>query len=257
MMDPITVAGAGAIANSEVGKEVGKALVLPLAEKLGNALADLGDIYWFYQTECLSKIFTRWAAARNNKPLSQEDFRKILPLLQLASVQSDEELQAKWAALLENTVTGVAGILPSFGQTLSQLTSEEARFLDRIFEFVSQPTGYLSERRPGMVPMDSVRLINIYDSSINTGINPAEREAFKDRMSEEQLRNYDKLTQAELVIQDLERLGIITQEQRAEPNRYLGPDTIKIPAGRSAVFQREYSLTQYGISFILAVARSE
>ena len=41
MMDPITVAGAGAVVNSEIGKEVGKALVLPLAEKLGNALADL------------------------------------------------------------------------------------------------------------------------------------------------------------------------------------------------------------------------
>lgn len=254
MMDPTTVAGAAAIVNSDVGK----ALMLPLAQQLGLALGDLGAFYRDQQKEYLARLGAKWAPLRSNKPpLTLENLRRIMPLLQLASVQGNEELQAKWAALLENTVTGVAGILPSFGQTLSQLTSEEAQFLDRIFTFVSQPTGYLSEHRPGMAPLDSVRLINIYDPSINTGINHAEREAFKDRMSEEQLRNYDKLTQAELVIQDLERLGIITQEQRAEPNRYLGPDTIKIPAGRSAVFRREYSLTQYGMSFIQAVARSE
>jgi len=253
MIDPKLVEGMALAAFFK--SDAGKKLMLPLAEELGLSLGDLGNIYRFYQREFLEKIFTKWAESRGNKPpLNQEDFRKVMPLLQLASVQNDEELQTRWAALLENTVTTTDGILPSFGQTLSQLTSEEARFLDRLFAFVSQPKGYLSEHRPGREPMEYAALIKVYDPSINTGVNPAERELFKEKMSEEQLKNYDKLTQAELVIQDLERLGIITQTQRAEPDRYIGVGTTKIPAGRSQIVLRsEYSFTQYGVSFVRAV----
>jgi Abortive infection alpha len=235
--------------------DAGKKLLSPLFEQLGLSLSDLAGIYRFYQNECLEKVFTKWGASRANKPpLSAEDFRKVMPLLLLASVQSDEELQTRWATLLENTVMASDGILPSFGQTLSQLTSEEARFLDRLFMLVSQPKGYLSEHRPGREPLEHLTLVKLYDPSINAGVNPAERELFKEQMSEEQRRNYDKLTQAELVIQDLERLGIIAQTQRAEADRYVVFGTAKIPIeGSQTVLRSEYSFTQYGISFVRTV----
>ena len=68
------------------------------------------------------------------------------------------------------------------------------------------------------------------------------------------MKNYDKLTQAELVIQDLERLGIITQIQRAERDRYAFFGAVKIPVERSqTVLRSEYLFTQYGISFVRAV----
>ena len=236
--------------------DAGKKLLLPLAEQLGFSLGDIGEIYRFYQNEFLGKIFTKWEASRGNKPLSQEDVRKVMPLLQLASVQSDDELQTMWATLLENTLISTDGILPSFGQTHSQLTSEEARFLDRLFASVSQPKGYLSKHRPGREPLEYVALIKVYDPTINTGINPAERELFKEQMSEEQGTNYDKLTKADLVIQDLQRLGIITQTQRAEPERSAVFGTTKIPVmGSQTVLRSEYSFTQYGVSFVSAVTR--
>jgi hypothetical protein len=168
-------------------------------------------------------------------------------------MQSDEELQARWAALLENTVTATEGVLPSFGQTLSELTSEEAKYLDRLWALVSQPTDYLSEHRVGRDPFDYATLIKVYDPLLKV-ISPAEREVFKDKMTAEQLKDYDRLTQVELVIQDLERLGIISHEPIVEPDRYIESGPNKIPAGRSqAILRSRYSFTQYGVSFIRAV----
>jgi abortive infection alpha-like protein len=255
-MDPklLTEAGALAFLNTEPGKK----LVSPLAEQLGLSLGDVGEIYRFYQSEFLAKIFTKWAAARGSKPpLSEEDLLKAMPLLQLASVQSNEELQAKWAALLESTVTTTDAVLPSFGQTLSQLSAEEAKFLDRLFALVTQPTGYLSEHRLGRDPFDYATLVRVYDPRL-TAMNPAEREIFKEAMSKEQLENYDKLTQAELLIQDLERLGIISREQRAEPDRSIDFGAIKVPVMHSqTILRTEYSFTQYGVSFVRAVTPRE
>jgi Abortive infection alpha len=129
--------GEATVALTALKSDAGKKLLAPLAEQLGIALGDLGNIYRFYQGECLEKIFTKWAASRGDKPaLNQEEWRKVMPLLQLASVQGDEELQTRWAALLEHTVTTNNGFLPSFGQTLAQLTSDEAKFLDRLFNAV-------------------------------------------------------------------------------------------------------------------------
>jgi hypothetical protein len=193
-MEPkVVVAEAGA-ALAFLKSDVGKKLLGGLADQLGLALADIGEVYRFYQNQFLEGIFTKWAAAREGKPpLSGEDFLRVMPLLQLASVQSDEELQARWAALLESTVTATDAVLPSFGQTLSQLSAEEAKFLDRLFTFVTQPTGYLSEHRLGRDPFDYATLVRVYDPRL-TAMNPAERQVFKDSMTKEQLQNYDKLT---------------------------------------------------------------
>ena len=62
-------------------------------------------------------------------------FAAAVPLLQAASVQTDEELQERWAALLECSVASPDDVLPSFGLTLSQLTAEEARYLQRLNEY--------------------------------------------------------------------------------------------------------------------------
>jgi hypothetical protein len=243
-----------AFASSDIGKKI----FSPIADEAGKALGSFGEIYRFYQDEYLRSVFKKWGNNRHGKELCSDDLKKIMPLLQLASVQSEDELQDRWAALLENTVSGSQGVLPSFGQTLSQLTSEEARFLDRLFKVATQPQPYLAPHRPGMGPFSRVNLINIYDSSIHTGINPAEREFFKEQLSHEQVENYDKLTQAELVIRDLIRLGIIAEETAGEIDDYMPSEFGISPAGpftRSPIhMESRYSLSHYGVSFIQAVA---
>jgi hypothetical protein len=267
-MDPIQLVAATAIATATL-TEAGKKLIAPVTEQIGLALGDLAGIYRFYQNENLGKIFTKWGESRKEKPpLTEEDIRKILPLIPLASVQSDDDLQSRWAALLEHTVTSESGTLPSFGQTLSQLTVDEAKFIDRLFAFVMQPKPNLPQYSPGRNPMKREKLIEIYDPAIHAGINPAERQFFKDKFTPEQKENWAKLDQAELVIQDLERLRILVQEWTSGSDGYVEIPTVNsfrldspIAGKKVAVhyseLQSNYSLSPYGVSFIRAVSSGE
>lgn len=57
-----------------------------------------------------------------------------LPALQAALNEDDDELQARWAALLANAAAPGAAIPPSFVEILRQLSSPDARFLWTVFE---------------------------------------------------------------------------------------------------------------------------
>ncbi len=219
-------------------------LLAPITKHCGEALGYFGDVIRFYTHDNLRKIFTKWAEAESGRTLDIDAFKKILPLLQLAATVSNEELQTRWASLLESATADTEGFLLSFGQTLSQLTAEEARYLDRLWQQVSAPTGALSVNRPGRIPLTFEALVNVFDPEINTGINAAEWEQFRSRMTDEQKANYKRLVQAELVIRDFERLGILAHEPVADLDRFSRTRTKLRP---------EYSFTSYGVSFIQAV----
>jgi hypothetical protein len=256
MIDPTPLQGLTGTATAALilSSEVGKKLTVPMAEQFGLIFGDVGAAL----RANIDKVLGKWTPLRNGKLLSAEEQLRALPLLLLASTQSDEELQSRWAALLDNTVTEASGVLPSFGQTLSQLTAGEARFLDRLFAFVTRPRNYLSGNRHGRDPIDYFTLIGVYDPSIKTAINVLERNLLGDKISKEQLEEYDRLTQAELIIQDLERLGIIARDQVAESERIPNSDFYSSPIGElRTVLRPEYSLTQYGVSFISAMTPKE
>lgn len=103
----------------------------------------------------------------------------------------------------------------------------------------SEPKPYLSEHRPGREPLSYITLVNMFDPNINTGVNAAEMAG--DKVPFEQIANYGRLGHAELVIQDLERLGILTHEP-----------VLQSPQNRPKL-RSDYSLTQYGVSFVRAV----
>lgn len=253
MVDAKSVAEA-ATALACLKMDIVKKLLGPVAEQFGNALGDLGDIYRFYQRENLEKIFTKWAESRGDKPgLDLEDFGKVLPLLQMASVQSDDELQDRWAALLENTVNTTEGALPSFGHTLSQLTPEEARFIDRLVVFCTEQYGI--DEPLAKASFRHSTLIRVYDPNINQIITVAEYEAQKEKKPGEST-NVDKLNQAKLIIQDLERLGIIAQAYTAEFDRHARIGEYKVPIeGTKPILRSEYEFTEYGVSFIRAIKK--
>jgi hypothetical protein len=75
--------------------------------------------------------------------------RTLLPLLQYASLENDEYLQERWAALLANAGRCEdSELLPSFVEILRQLSPLEAHLLDRMYSRV------IDERSstPGTVP---------------------------------------------------------------------------------------------------------
>ena len=255
--DPDTVNALGKALSSEPVKE----LIGPAAHEAGIFFGDVANMFRFYATENLEKTGSRWARNREQEKLGKgqvldaEEFRRVMPLLTAASMVADDELQERWAALLESAASAEPDYLPSFGQTLSQLTADEARYLDRLWEFVSQPLDYLSDRPPGMQPLTDFRLFQIYDPTIGPSVNAAERQLSKDKLSAEQIEMYERFMHAKLVIDDLVRLGILDQTQKAEPEATynIGGASVGIRGSRTFLVP-EYSLSHYGISFIHAVS---
>jgi len=253
-IDPIEVAGE--IVRRSLDSEAGRNLLGPLTKNLGLILGEISDIARFYTKQNLESIFTKWAARRKGEPLDPEGegFKRVLPLLRDAAMQSDDELQERWASLLENVANDAKGVLPSFGQTLSQVTSAEARYLDRIWERVLAPNPYNSGKRKGREELSYSTLLDIYHPKLRAP-SPAELRAFPDRMSPEKLAAFDEVTNFELTLHDLERLSLLEKIVRyvSDAKIYeIEGKRVSIPSERGGM-ATSYALTQYGVNFILAV----
>lgn len=64
--------------------------------------------------------------------------KTLFPLLEFSSLEddADEAMASRWAALLANAAAGDRGaaVLPSFPRILAELSSDEARILDALYE---------------------------------------------------------------------------------------------------------------------------
>jgi hypothetical protein len=251
-IDPTELAGA--VVEKALDSEPVRNLLGPVTQNIGLTLGQFSDIARFYIEENLSKIFTRWAAQRKGAPLEPEEFKRVLPLLRDAAVQSDDDLQERWASLLEHVASDTNGVLPSFGQTLTQITSAEARYLDRVWECVTAPKDYNSGKRDGRDELSYFDLIDIYNPELRAP-SPAEMRVYKDRMSPEQLAAFDEMTNFELMLHDLERLSLlekVVQYVSVATRHNIGGEVVSLQTDRSGM-KISYALTQYGVNFIWAV----
>lgn len=67
--------------------------------------------------------------------------RLFLPLLESASIEDDEDMRQRWAALLANASAVTGSVHPSFIDILKRLSPEDARLLDRLYDYcVSKKT---------------------------------------------------------------------------------------------------------------------
>jgi len=251
---PDLVDVAGAIVEKALDSSPVQNLLGPLTTNLGLMLGDITDVARFYLGENLGKVFTKWDKQRDGKPLEPEEFRRVIPLLQSAAMQSNDELQERWAALLEKTASGDEKILPSFGQTLSQISAEEARFLDRIWELVTRPRDYVSSQPMGRTAMSSHNLLDLYAPNLRA-LSPAEvnfANIRQEQLSSEQLAGIQKMQQFELILHEFERLGLIMrQTELVQPTHYLvGDQTVSF--GHQHL-EESYALTQYAVNFVDAV----
>ena len=157
--------------------------------------------------------------------------------------------------MLENVANEAKGVLPSFGQTLSQITPAEARYLDGIWEYVTAPNPYNSGKRQGRDELKYSNLMEIYNPKLRAP-SPGEMRIYRSRRSPEQLAAFDEMTNFELVLHDLERLSLlekVVQYVSGDVSRYdIGGELVPIPSEHSGL-KTSYALTQYGVNFILAV----
>jgi len=143
-----------------------RALFGPTVEQAGIFLGYIAERGRHFATENIEKVFGKLGLnlQAEGRVLTDEEFRRILPLLSAASMQSSDELQERFAALLQSAPTADPNYLPGFAQTLEQISADEAQFLDRISAFLIQlSTGSKSPRV--MEPLSESLLIYIYDKA--------------------------------------------------------------------------------------------
>jgi hypothetical protein len=231
-----------------------KNLFSPLTREIGGTLGDFGSIVRFYSHRNLEAIFTKWAESRRT-PIGSKDFEKALPLLPLAAGVTDEELQDRWAALLESAVTTKKGFLPSFGRTLSELTPEEAHFLGRLRKAASVRCRFAPDGidiTPRVISY--AELLKIFDSTIDPGGDRPEWDILGLKVTERVPGTAEKKAQAMLVIQDFERLGILAQHHLldVEATSPLA-GAASTPREPRPTLRSSFALTPYGLRFIIAV----
>ncbi len=105
----------------------------PLADQIGDMLGDCGRLARFKNLVNISKKMQKFAVecgieVRIIPP------RILLPAVHYASLEDDDALQEKWAALLANTSVDPDHIPPSFPDILHSLTPVEVRLLDRVYD---------------------------------------------------------------------------------------------------------------------------
>jgi hypothetical protein len=64
----------------------------------------------------------------------QVPFRTLVPLVEGGSLEDDEHMTEKWAALLANAAGGESNVPPSFPSVLRELEPTEARLLDVVYD---------------------------------------------------------------------------------------------------------------------------
>lgn len=113
-------------------RELAVQFVSPMAEEVGQYLADRARIYRYQATIRALQKAREQLASCGIKPRSIE-LKRLIPMLEGASLEEDERLVSQWAGLIASAATG-SDTLPAFAEILRQLTREEARMLEFIHD---------------------------------------------------------------------------------------------------------------------------
>jgi hypothetical protein len=124
-------------------REVGGVLVRPGADILGQYFAARLQIF------LIPKMLRALQAA--NEEIVKSGLRahriepkRLIPLLEGASLEEDDDLAFRWAGLIATAAIST-DTLPAFADVLRQLTPEEARMLDFMFDNFGRVPGFVEE----------------------------------------------------------------------------------------------------------------
>jgi hypothetical protein len=105
----------------------------PLSEEVGMLFGDKVRVYrvknWIRTTLKTERLLREAGLSPNAVPP-----RLFLPIMEASSVEENELLQDMWAGLLATASQETDDISPSFIETMKQLTPNEARFLQGLYE---------------------------------------------------------------------------------------------------------------------------
>jgi hypothetical protein len=162
-------------------KDVINRLFGPFADQLGGLMADPIRVRRYQRSLKLFEKVARLSAARGIE-LKAVPLKTILPILEYASVEEDEDLHNRWANLLANSAIDSDRVRPFFPDALRQLGPTEARLLDYMrdvdLEFSRRSFGSVQKLREEDLAVHSFpKILEAYEKVIGAG-PPVGMEAF-------------------------------------------------------------------------------
>ena len=109
-------------------------LVAPLSQEIGESLGVWAKHYRFKNGLKMLQKTQSMLAKAGIEPHAVNP-RLFLPIIECASVEDDDDMQSRWAALLANAATTMKSVHPSYIEILKQLSPEDARLLDQLCDF--------------------------------------------------------------------------------------------------------------------------
>ena len=116
----------------------------PSAKHLGEELLERGKKVGSKAASLLA------AVGREPEPVEP---KLLIPLVQAASLETDESLSDKWAALLANAADPAqqVRVQPGFAEVLRQLTPVDAQILERVYSGVTADTFQLGNEPESII----------------------------------------------------------------------------------------------------------
>ncbi|MDD2516235.1 MAG: Abi-alpha family protein [Candidatus Gracilibacteria bacterium] len=117
----------------------------------------------FKRFENANKLFIRAKKITEgvSEELQEPPLKISMPLIENASLESEDELQEKWANLLANSLTNKKDIKPAFIEILKELSSIEVKILDKIYEEAKNTGGILTNIQFSSEKIAQIFLISI------------------------------------------------------------------------------------------------
>ena len=107
----------------------------PAAEEFGLALQDKAKLYRYKNLIKIMEKAKKYAE-RSNIDIKEIPLRTLIPIIECASLEDNENLAEKWAALIANAATrdSIRKLHPSYAQILKEMSPNDAFLLDAIYE---------------------------------------------------------------------------------------------------------------------------
>jgi Abortive infection alpha len=117
----------------QTGGEMLRKIAGPLAEEIGESM---GVVARHYRVKLAVKMYQKTDLMLIDAGITPHAVppRLFLPIVENASVQDDEDLHTRWAALLANAVASPDLVHPSYIEVLRQLSPKDAKLLDELYD---------------------------------------------------------------------------------------------------------------------------
>jgi Abortive infection alpha/Protein of unknown function (DUF2806) len=196
-------------------------LLGPAATEVGLSFGDSAKVWRFKRQIRLLQEVKRLLdqSGRDIKPIAT---RLFFPVLEAASIEDDDEMQTRWAALLANEATNIGSVHPSFIEMLKQLAPGDARLLDKLYDHC------VKRHTQTVTPWVDQISVAERDRRLAAGESPEEE--------------FDNLVRLGLVVSSYELL--------AERTEFILPDRKTRAVGSKPKLKEDYILSDLAVRFV-------